>query len=160
MESPSFPRYLDPPMSKYSPQHHVLKHPQLPFFPSMSATKFHTHTKQQANWVSSTNHLDSAHCTELTHVALSQISPSYTPSLSIRSEHWLQEHRPLPPYTWRFLFFSCLISGSHSFLEPDAVICKNILPPSSKQKGLPFISQYWQPLACYVGINVIQDTRM
>ena len=27
------PRYLVPPMSKYSPQHHVLKHPQLPFLP-------------------------------------------------------------------------------------------------------------------------------
>ena len=33
MQSPPFPRYLVPPMSKYSPQHHVLKHPQLPFLP-------------------------------------------------------------------------------------------------------------------------------
>ena len=31
MQSPPFPRYLVPPRSKYSPQHHVLKHPQLPF---------------------------------------------------------------------------------------------------------------------------------
>ena len=31
MQSPPFPRYLVPPSSKYSPQHHVLKHPQLPF---------------------------------------------------------------------------------------------------------------------------------
>jgi len=30
MQSPSFPRYLVPPRSKYSPQHHILKHPQLP----------------------------------------------------------------------------------------------------------------------------------
>ena len=30
---PPFPRYLVPPRSKYSPQHHVLKHPQLPFLP-------------------------------------------------------------------------------------------------------------------------------
>jgi len=30
MQSPPFPRYLVPPRSKYSPQHHVLKHPQLP----------------------------------------------------------------------------------------------------------------------------------
>ena len=29
MQSPPFPRYLVPPRSKYSPQHHVLKHPQL-----------------------------------------------------------------------------------------------------------------------------------
>jgi len=27
------PRYLVPPRSKYSPRHHVLKHPQLPFLP-------------------------------------------------------------------------------------------------------------------------------
>ena len=29
MQSPPFPHYLVPPRSKYSPQHHVLKHPQL-----------------------------------------------------------------------------------------------------------------------------------
>ena len=29
MQSPPFPRYLVPPRSKCSPQHHVLKHPQL-----------------------------------------------------------------------------------------------------------------------------------
>jgi len=33
MQSPPFPRYLVRPRSKYSPQHHVLKHPQLPFLP-------------------------------------------------------------------------------------------------------------------------------
>jgi len=44
MQSPPFPRYLVPPRSKYSPQHHVLIHPQLPFPAAMSATKFHTHT--------------------------------------------------------------------------------------------------------------------
>ena len=33
MQSPPFPRYLVPPRSKYSPQHHVLQHPQLPFLP-------------------------------------------------------------------------------------------------------------------------------
>ena len=33
MHSPPFPLYLVPPRSKYSPQHHVLKHPQLPFLP-------------------------------------------------------------------------------------------------------------------------------
>ena len=30
MQSPPFPRYLVPPRTKYSPQHHILKHPQLP----------------------------------------------------------------------------------------------------------------------------------
>ena len=35
MQSP-FPRYLVPPRSKYSSQHHVLKHPQLPFFRNVS----------------------------------------------------------------------------------------------------------------------------
>ena len=33
MQSPPFSRYLVPPRSKYSPQHLVLKHPQLPFLP-------------------------------------------------------------------------------------------------------------------------------
>jgi len=33
MQSPLLPRYLVLPRSKYSPQHHVLKHPQLPFLP-------------------------------------------------------------------------------------------------------------------------------
>ena len=31
MQSPPFPRYLVPPRSKYSPQDHVLEHPQFPF---------------------------------------------------------------------------------------------------------------------------------
>ena len=33
MQSPPFPRYLVHPRSKYSPQHYILKHPQLPFLP-------------------------------------------------------------------------------------------------------------------------------
>ena len=33
MQSPPFPRYLVPPRSKYSPQHHILKPPQLPLLP-------------------------------------------------------------------------------------------------------------------------------
>ena len=41
-QSPPFPRYLVPPRSKYSPQHLVLKHPQLPFLPQCTIllTKF------------------------------------------------------------------------------------------------------------------------
>ena len=38
------PCYLLLPRSKYSPQHHVLKTPSAFFPPTMSATKFHTHT--------------------------------------------------------------------------------------------------------------------
>ena len=34
------PRYLVPPRSKYSPQHHVLKHPQLPFLPQCQRPSF------------------------------------------------------------------------------------------------------------------------
>ena len=40
MQSPQFPRYLVPPRSKYSPQHHVLKHPQLPFLPQCQRPSF------------------------------------------------------------------------------------------------------------------------
>ena len=38
--SPPFLRYLVPPRSKYSPQHHVLKHPQLPFLPQCQRSSF------------------------------------------------------------------------------------------------------------------------
>ena len=31
MQSPPLSRYLDPPRSKYTSQHHILKHPQIPF---------------------------------------------------------------------------------------------------------------------------------
>ena len=40
MQSPPVPRYLIPPRSKYSPQHHVLKHPQLPFLPQCQQLSF------------------------------------------------------------------------------------------------------------------------
>jgi len=40
MQSPPFPRCLVPPRSKYSPQHHVLKHPQLPFIPQCQRPSF------------------------------------------------------------------------------------------------------------------------
>ena len=36
MQSPPFLRYLVPHRSKYSPQHHVFKHPQLHFLPQWS----------------------------------------------------------------------------------------------------------------------------
>ena len=36
----SIPRYLVPPRSKYSPQHHILKHPQLPFLPQCQRPSF------------------------------------------------------------------------------------------------------------------------
>ena len=44
MQSPPFPRYLVPPRYKYSPQHLVLKHPQLPFLPQSQRPSF-THIK-------------------------------------------------------------------------------------------------------------------
>ena len=40
MQSPPLPRYLVPPRSKYSPQHPVLKHPQLPFLPQCQRPSF------------------------------------------------------------------------------------------------------------------------
>ena len=40
MQSPLFPRYLVPPRSKYSPQHHILKHSQLPFLPQYQRPSF------------------------------------------------------------------------------------------------------------------------
>ena len=40
MQSPSFPCYLVPPRSKYSPQHHNLKHPPFPFLPHCQRPSF------------------------------------------------------------------------------------------------------------------------
>ena len=40
MQSPPVPRYLVPPRFKYSTQHHVLKHPQLPFLPQCQLPSF------------------------------------------------------------------------------------------------------------------------
>jgi len=40
MQSPPLLRYLVPPKFKYSPQHHVLKHPQLPFLPQCQRPSF------------------------------------------------------------------------------------------------------------------------
>ena len=36
----SIPRYLVPPRSKYSPHHHILKHPQFPFLPQCQRPGF------------------------------------------------------------------------------------------------------------------------
>ena len=41
------PFYLIPLRPKYSPQHPILKHPWTYVRPSVSATKFHTHTEQR-----------------------------------------------------------------------------------------------------------------
>ena len=40
MQSPPFPRFLVPPRSKYSPQHPVLKHHQLPFLAQYQRPSF------------------------------------------------------------------------------------------------------------------------
>ena len=41
----SIPRHLVPPRSKYSPQHHVLKHPQLPFLPQCQRSLHYYHNE-------------------------------------------------------------------------------------------------------------------
>ena len=40
MQCPPFATYLFPPRSKYSPQHNILKHPQLPFLPQYQRPNF------------------------------------------------------------------------------------------------------------------------
>ena len=52
MQSSPFPRYLVPPRSKYSPQHHILKHPQLPFLPQCQRPSF-LHKYNKLNTVAS-----------------------------------------------------------------------------------------------------------
>ena len=52
MQSPPFLLYLFPPRSKYSPQHHVLKHPQLPFLPQCQRPSFTPIQKNRQNYSS------------------------------------------------------------------------------------------------------------
>ena len=40
MQSPPFPHYPVPPRSKYCPQYHILKHPQLPFLTQCQRPSF------------------------------------------------------------------------------------------------------------------------
>ena len=47
VRSPPFPCYLVPPRSKYSPQYHIFKHPQLSFLPQCQRPSF---TPIQNNW--------------------------------------------------------------------------------------------------------------
>ena len=51
MQSPPFPRYLVPSRSKYSPQHHVLKHPQLPFLPQCQRPSFTPIQNNSQNYI-------------------------------------------------------------------------------------------------------------
>ena len=50
MQSPPFSRYLVPPRSKYSPQHLVLKHPQLPYLPQCQRPSFTPIQKNRQNY--------------------------------------------------------------------------------------------------------------
>ena len=52
MQSPPFPRYLIPPRSKYSPHHHILKHPQLPFLPCCQRPGFTPIQNNRQNYIS------------------------------------------------------------------------------------------------------------
>ena len=52
MQSPPFPRYLIPPRSKYSPQHHVLKHQQLSFLPQCQRPSFTPIQNNRQNYTS------------------------------------------------------------------------------------------------------------
>ena len=51
MQSLTFPRYLVPPRSKYSPQHHILKHPQLPFLPQCQRPSFTPIQSNRKNYI-------------------------------------------------------------------------------------------------------------
>ena len=57
MQSPPFPRYLVPPKSKYSPQHHVLRHPQLPSLPQCQRPSFTPIQNNLQNYSSNCPHL-------------------------------------------------------------------------------------------------------
>jgi len=52
MQSLPFPRYLVPPRSKYSSQHHVLKYTQLPFLPQYQRPSFTPIKINRQNYIS------------------------------------------------------------------------------------------------------------
>ena len=79
MQSPPFPRYLVPPRSNYSPQHHVLKHPQLPFLPQCQRPSFTPIKNNRQNYSSKTHNTQ----TDITH------------------SHW--------NYTWALTQFLCAL---------------------------------------------------
>ena len=56
-QSPPFPRFLVLRGSKYSPQHHVLKHPQLPFLPQCQRPSFTPIQNNRQNYSSIYLHL-------------------------------------------------------------------------------------------------------
>ena len=52
MQSPSFPRFLVTPRSKYSPEHHIFQHTQLPFLPQYQRTSFTPIQNNRQNYIS------------------------------------------------------------------------------------------------------------
>jgi len=59
MQSPPFPHHLVTPRSKYSPQHHILKHPQLPFLPQCQQPSFTPIQNNRQNY--SSTHTEGIH---------------------------------------------------------------------------------------------------
>ena len=103
MQSPPFPRYLVPPRSKYSPQHHVLKHRQLPFLPKCQRPSFTPIQNKRLNYSYNILHPSTPR------------SPQWSPSL--RFPHQDPIHPPLLTHTRH------MPSSSHSspFYHPHNI---------------------------------------
>ena len=95
MQSLPFPHYLIPPRSKYSPQHHVLKNPQLPFLLQCQRPSFTPIQNNRQNYssISSLNLLMKGTLPKVEW----QISPILTTQFSYSTVHHLTMFQKVTP---------------------------------------------------------------
>ena len=98
MQSPPFPRYLVPPRSKYSPQHNVLKHPQLPFLPQCQRPSFTPILEDQTFCKINLNQAVGIHNSNSNH--------------KLYKPHW---HKPFEPQTVQAALTQTIPSQLHFF---------------------------------------------
>ena len=97
MQPPPFPRYLVPPRSKYSPQYHVLKHPQLSFLPQCQRPSFTPIQNNRQNLLLCSKHNNLLRNIMLTAMCLdSNESSSDHPKELIQDKSHIRAHFAIP----------------------------------------------------------------
>ena len=157
MQSPPFPRYLAPPRSKYSPQHHALKHPQLSFLLQCQQPSF-TPMQNRQNYTTLHFTIYSANSTHTweTKIEYPKFSSSQTRcEASLQLLSWKIIHKvPLEWSLRKQAVYKCLLTQvaqiHTSFLPPpklQATSCFIRAPSSSTLSLAPGASPscYWFP---------------
>ena len=122
MQYPPFPRYLVLPRSKYSPQHHILKHPQLPFLPQCQRPSFTPIQNKRQNYINATN----------THSEYVTVSPQ---------QQYLNERASMLRNTYiACLDFKCGIYQCSWFLHEDLCFIKQ---EQKKTFTIVYITSTW-----------------